>query len=37
MIVQESREDAAEELPSKAKFFFSAEIETWEFQPCPRG
>jgi hydroxyproline O-galactosyltransferase HPGT len=30
MIVQESHEEAAEELPSKAKFFFSAAIETWD-------
>jgi hydroxyproline O-galactosyltransferase HPGT len=30
MIVQESHEVAAEELPSKAKFFFSAAIETWD-------
>jgi hydroxyproline O-galactosyltransferase HPGT len=30
MIGQESHEEAAEELPSKAKFFFSAAIETWD-------
>lgn len=30
MIGQESHEEAAEELPSKAKFFFSAAVETWD-------
>ena len=27
---QESQEEAAEELPSKVKFFFSAAIEAWD-------
>ncbi|GJN00779.1 hypothetical protein PR202_ga17986 [Eleusine coracana subsp. coracana] len=29
-LILESHEEAAEELPSKAKFFFSAAIETWD-------
>jgi len=29
-IGQESHEEAAEELPSKAKFFFSAAVESWD-------
>lgn len=30
MTIQESHEEAAEELPKKVKFFFSAAIETWD-------
>jgi hypothetical protein len=30
MTIQESHEEAAEELPSKVKFFFSAAIEAWD-------
>lgn len=30
MVGQESHEEAAEELPSKAKFFFSTAVETWD-------
>ncbi|XP_066371675.1 hydroxyproline O-galactosyltransferase HPGT2-like [Miscanthus floridulus] len=29
-LILESHEEAAEELPSKAKFFFSAAVETWD-------
>ena len=30
MTIQESHEEAAEELPKKVKFFFSAAIEAWD-------
>jgi hypothetical protein len=30
MTIQESHEEAAEELPRKVKFFFSAAIEAWD-------
>jgi len=30
MVGQESHEEAAEELPSKANFFFSAAVEAWD-------
>jgi len=30
MVGQESHEEAAEELPSKAKIFFSAAVEAWD-------
>jgi len=30
MVGQESHEEAAEELPSKAKFFLSAAVEAWD-------
>lgn len=30
MLGQESHEEATEELPSKAKFFFSTAVEAWD-------